>query len=109
MEDSNLGAPRWRRICGRYHPHRRSEDQVWHRSFQRLPIAQMHNGMLLYSAPKLDADMPVCATLFLGDRLQIEGAVHTSVGPCVKDILKNEGAPALFKGVGPRMSIIGPL
>jgi hypothetical protein len=42
-------------------------------------------------------------------RLQIEGAVHTSVGPCVKDILKNEGAPALFKGVGPRMSIIGPL
>lgn len=42
-------------------------------------------------------------------RLQIAGAVHTSLVPCVKDVLKKEGVPAFFKGVVPRMSIIGPL
>ena len=42
-------------------------------------------------------------------RLQVEGAKHTKFTTQFADVLKNEGVPALFKGVGPRMSIIGPL
>jgi len=42
-------------------------------------------------------------------RLQVEGAKHTSAIAQFKDIAKNEGGAAFFKGAIPRASIIGPL
>jgi len=42
-------------------------------------------------------------------QLQVKGATHTSMISQAQEILAFEGGGALFKGVVPRMMIIGPL
>lgn len=42
-------------------------------------------------------------------RIQVKDAKHSKFVPQLRDILAHEGGGALFKGVVPRMMIIGPL
>ena len=70
-------------------------------SFGKVLVSGMGAGML---GAALSTPPDVVKT-----RLQIKDAKHTSMVAQTKDILANEGAAALFKGVVPRMMIIGPL